>query len=74
VLQLPAELAFVGVDQEAAVQGLDGIAFPARDIERPSEVQIQEACPPAVSKHGLLAERDTAFSLPGESEKKPAVG
>jgi hypothetical protein len=73
VLQLPSELTFLGMDQKAPVQGLDGVPLPSGDVERPGEVQIQKARPPAVSRDRFLAENDALVPLPIEGEKKPAI-
>jgi hypothetical protein len=73
MLQLPAELRLLGMNQKSPVQGLDGISLPSGDVERPGEVQIQKARPPAVSRDRFLAESDAPLPLPIEGEKKPAI-
>jgi hypothetical protein len=74
VLELPAELPLLGMDQEAAVQGRDGVALPAGGVERSGEVEVEKARAAPVPDHGFLAEGDAPVTFPGESEEESAIG
>jgi hypothetical protein len=73
VLKRVPEQAVFGMDQKAPAQGLDGVPFPSRDVERSREVQVEEARPATIANDRSFAEGDAAISLSGESEQQPAI-
>jgi hypothetical protein len=69
-----SEQTIFGMDQKTPAEGLDGVPFPSRHVERARKVQVEEARPAPIADHRSLAEGDAALALSGESEQEPAVG